>query len=151
MAYKKDEREPTMIFMGEKRDGADEEESEEMVKLLTPKDIPLDVVGEESNRSGKIDWKAYLTCGNCMNYRDLNVSEDERKAYESQNIPIPKVCGAYPPTVMMVIVPVGGLSPEAGKMVQKPQNFWPFPPANEPSCSLFQANRPHSDFLIKEG
>lgn len=120
-----------------------------MVKLLTPKDIIEDEITDDVIY--KIDWKTYFTCGTCMHYRDLNVSEDERKAYEAQSVPIPKVCGAYPPTVMMVIVPVGGLSPEAGKMVQKPQNFWPFPPANEPSCLLFQASKPHSDFLIKEG
>lgn len=155
----KDERkpsfsEPFMTFTGEIRDDSEEKESdpvsyEEAEKAFTKlKECP----SEDEDVTGvirKIDWKAYLTCGNCEYYRELNVSEDERKAYESQNVPIPKVCGAYPPTVMMVVVPLGGLSPEAGKMVQKPQNFWPFPPANEPSCILFQASKPHSDFLVK--
>ena len=107
---------------------------------------------EELSENVKVDWESYNSCGNCTYFRDLTVSESEKEDFENyktQNFPIPKVCGANPPQIVLVIVPLGGLSSNAGNMVQKLQNVWPSPSADTPACHLFSPTYPPENFRKK--
>ena len=74
------------------------------------------------------------TCGNCHWHRKLNFDE---KDLLNPVQPIPTICGVNPPTVHLIPRTVDYL---AGKQTALfPENLWPFPPANEPGCSKWEA------------
>jgi hypothetical protein len=78
------------------------------------------------------------TCGTCRFYRSLTVSEEDLAHLAKLQRKPPMICGANPPTVQLAPQQVSSLEVGSNQVIMAPQNFWPFPPANEPACRLWE-------------